>query len=101
MLWSTLLQVINLIFAIIRPTKDDCSNMTNHPPRSSLLFDTLSAGNEMRDIMCNIRHYSSPTGPQPYEWWQVLRHGVNPIFGNFWVGCGDGGAFVGCTKSTG
>ena len=62
------------------PTESSC--LTNDPPGSPKLFDETRG---LYDIICNIRKYTSPQGPQPADWWSSLQSRVTPIFGNAWV----------------
>ncbi len=76
------------------PDNEDCP--TNHPPGSMEPFDT---SREMEDVMCNIKKRTAfAVGPQPFDWWLMVQGGVNPIFGNAWMGIQ--AAFVGRNPTT-
>ena len=53
----------------------------------------------MEDVICNIRRYTAPIGPQPGNWWISLQGRVIPVFGNAWIGTQ--AAFVGRTQDAG
>jgi len=66
----------------VAPTNSGNNNScpTNAAPGTGVRFDQSSPLNEMNDIMCNIKKYTSSNGPNPDSWWQMLKGNVNLVF---------------------